>query len=148
MAIQFWVIAGLVAGCLVSIMLGWDNGIVGEIALGIIGGLAGSLLAALLFAVSGAVKQPNFIFAIIAFMIAVTLLVVKQITLTSRFTISIAGHIILGIVGGLVGGALASTLFVVSDTPDQINLIGIVIMFGTVALITIVRRLARTRVVE
>lgn len=143
MAIQFWMIAGLVAGCLVSIMLGWDNGVVGEITLGIIGGLVGSLLAVLLFLVSGT-TQPNLIFALIAFTIAVILLVVKHVVFASRFTVGVPGYIILGVIGGLVGGALASTLFVVSDSPNQINLLGIVVVFGTVTLITFIRRWART----
>ncbi len=145
MAIQFWIIAGLVAGCLVSIMLGWDNGIVGEITLGIIGGLVGSLLAALLFVVSGTSSYPNIIFAIIAFTMAVILLVIKHVVLASRFTVGVAGHVILGVIGGLVGGALASTLFVISDSPNQINLMGIVVVFGTVTLITLVRRWMRAQ---
>ena len=76
MAIQSWIIGGLVAGWLVGMMLGRGYGIAGDIVLGIIGGLVGGSLASILFV---AVNGPNAIAAMIAFACAAILLGVKRV---------------------------------------------------------------------
>jgi hypothetical protein len=50
------------------------------------------------------------------------------------------------IIAGLVVGSLATFLLVVSGTVDQVDVSAFVVAFGTMALITIVRRVARSRV--
>lgn len=84
MAIQTWIIAGLIVGGLVGMIIGRDDGVVASIILGIVSGLAGGSLAAILFVVSGAVNQANGIFAIIAFALAAILLVVKRVVIRPR----------------------------------------------------------------
>lgn len=58
----------------------------------------------------------------------------------------VVGDIILGIVGALVGGFLASALFGVSDPISGFNLTTIFIAFlGAVIIVAIVRALTGTR---
>jgi uncharacterized membrane protein YeaQ/YmgE (transglycosylase-associated protein family) len=146
MVMLFWIIAGLTAGWLVGMMLGTAYGIADDSILGVIGGLVGGLLAAILFVVSGTMDHANLIFALIAFTSAVILLVVKRVVVAFRHY-GIGGHILLGIVSGLVGGSSASILFVVSGAVNELNMIGVVIVFGTMALLTIVRKFARAHAV-
>jgi uncharacterized membrane protein YeaQ/YmgE (transglycosylase-associated protein family) len=60
----------------------------------------------------------------------------------------VLGDIILGIVGALIGGFLASALFGVSDPVSGINLTSIIVAFlGAVVVVGIVRALSGRRVV-
>ena len=60
----------------------------------------------------------------------------------------VIGDIILGIVGALVGGFLASTLFGVGDPVNGINITTIIVAFlGAVIVVAIVRALSGRRVV-
>jgi len=60
----------------------------------------------------------------------------------------VIGDIILGIVGALVGGFLASALFGVSDPVNGINLTSVIVAFlGAVVVVAIVRALSGRRVV-
>lgn len=59
----------------------------------------------------------------------------------------ILGDIILGIIGALVGGFLASALFGVADPVSGINLTTLIIAFiGAVVVVAIVRLLSGRRV--
>lgn len=51
------------------------------------------------------------------------------------------------IITGLVGGLLASILFVVSGAENEVKIVGIAFAFGTMTLITIIRKFARSRVI-
>jgi uncharacterized membrane protein YeaQ/YmgE (transglycosylase-associated protein family) len=60
----------------------------------------------------------------------------------------VLGDIILGIVGALIGGFLASALFGVPDPVNGINLTSIIVAFlGAVVVVGIVRALSGRRVV-
>ena len=50
------------------------------------------------------------------------------------------------IIMGLVLGSLAAILFFVSGAVNETNVIGFVVVFGTMILITIIRQFARSRV--
>jgi hypothetical protein len=50
------------------------------------------------------------------------------------------------IITGLVAGFLASILFVVSGAANETNVTGIVVVLGTMILITIIRKFARSQV--
>ena len=54
----------------------------------------------------------------------------------------IAGHILLGIVGGLAGALLATILFVVSDTMNHDNAIFAIIAYTSAAILLAVKRVA------
>jgi uncharacterized membrane protein YeaQ/YmgE (transglycosylase-associated protein family) len=59
----------------------------------------------------------------------------------------ILGDIILGIIGALVGGFLASSLFGVADPVSGINLTTLIVAFiGAVVVVAIVRLLSGRRV--
>jgi uncharacterized membrane protein YeaQ/YmgE (transglycosylase-associated protein family) len=51
------------------------------------------------------------------------------------------------IITGLVGGLLASILFVVSGAENEVKIVGIAVALGTMMLITIIRTFARSRVI-
>ncbi len=59
----------------------------------------------------------------------------------------VLGDIILGIVGGLIGGFLASAIFGIANPVNGINITSIIIAFlGAVILVAIVRALSGRRV--
>ena len=78
MAIQSWIIGGLVAGWLVGMMLGRGYGIAGDIILGIIGGLLGGFLAGTLFGVPDAVNGFNLPSILVAAVGAVILIAISR----------------------------------------------------------------------
>jgi uncharacterized membrane protein YeaQ/YmgE (transglycosylase-associated protein family) len=57
----------------------------------------------------------------------------------------ITGDIVLGIIGGLAGGSLASILFVVSGAANEMNVTGIVVALGAMILMLIIGRFAHSR---
>lgn len=57
----------------------------------------------------------------------------------------VIGDIVLGIVGALVGGFIASALFGAPDAVNGINIISIIVAFlGAVVVVAIVRGVSRT----
>jgi uncharacterized membrane protein YeaQ/YmgE (transglycosylase-associated protein family) len=56
----------------------------------------------------------------------------------------VVGDIILGIIGALVGGFLASAVFGVADAVNGINIVSLVVAFiGAVIVVALVRAVAR-----
>jgi uncharacterized membrane protein YeaQ/YmgE (transglycosylase-associated protein family) len=84
MAIQSWIIAGLIVGWLVGMVMGRHDGFLGDIILGIISGLVGGSLASILFIVAGAANGGNVVAAIFAFTGAAILLTMKRVVNRSR----------------------------------------------------------------
>ncbi len=57
----------------------------------------------------------------------------------------VIGDIVLGIVGALVGGFIASALFGAPDAVNGINIVSIIVAFlGAVVVVAIVRGVSRT----
>lgn len=67
MGILSWLVVGLLAGWLASLVMGSGHGLIGDIILGIIGALLGGFLAQQLFGIADAVNGINFFSVAVAF---------------------------------------------------------------------------------
>jgi uncharacterized membrane protein YeaQ/YmgE (transglycosylase-associated protein family) len=82
MNILSWIVVGLIAGWLASlVMKGGGYGVVGDIIVGIIGALVGGFIATNLLGVPGAVTGINLTSILVAFLGAVlTIAIVRALT--------------------------------------------------------------------
>lgn len=77
MGLLSWILVGLVAGWLASmVMRGGGSGVLGDIMIGIVGALLGGFLAGALFNVPDAVNGFNITSLLIAFLGAVLLIAI------------------------------------------------------------------------
>jgi len=79
MGILSWIIVGLIAGWLASmVMRGGGYGLIGDIIVGIVGALIGGFLAATLLKIPNAVNGINIMSILVAFIGAVILLAILR----------------------------------------------------------------------
>jgi uncharacterized membrane protein YeaQ/YmgE (transglycosylase-associated protein family) len=80
MGILAWLVVGLVAGWLASVVMrGGGFGLVGDIIVGVVGALIGGFLAATLLNIPDAVNGINFTSILVAFIGAVILIAVLRL---------------------------------------------------------------------
>ncbi len=85
MGILAWIIVGLIAGWLASLIVrGGGYGIVGDIIVGIVGGLIGGFLASALFGIPDPVNGINIVSIVVAFIGAVILLLILRAVAPAR----------------------------------------------------------------
>jgi uncharacterized membrane protein YeaQ/YmgE (transglycosylase-associated protein family) len=79
MGILAWIVVGLIAGWLASlVMRGGGSGILGDIILGIVGALVGGFLASSIFGVADPVSGINVTTIIVAFIGAVIVIAIVR----------------------------------------------------------------------
>jgi uncharacterized membrane protein YeaQ/YmgE (transglycosylase-associated protein family) len=79
MGILAWIVVGLVAGWLASIVMrGGGYGLIGDIIVGVVGALIGGFLAATLFNIPDAVNGINVTSIFVAFLGAVILIAILR----------------------------------------------------------------------
>jgi len=79
MGILAWIVVGLIAGWLASIVMrGGGSGILGDIILGIVGALVGGFLASSVFGIPDAVSGLNLTSIIVAFLGAVIVIAIVR----------------------------------------------------------------------
>ena len=80
MGILAWLVVGLVAGWLASVVMrGGGFGLVGDIIVGVVGALIGGFLAATLLNIPDAVNGINFTSILVAFIGAVILIAILRL---------------------------------------------------------------------
>jgi uncharacterized membrane protein YeaQ/YmgE (transglycosylase-associated protein family) len=80
MGILAWLVVGLIAGWLASVVMrGGGFGLVGDIIVGVVGALIGGFLAATLLNIPDAVNGINFTSILVAFIGAVILIAVLRL---------------------------------------------------------------------
>jgi len=80
MGILAWLVVGLIAGWLASVVMrGGGYGLVGDIIVGIVGALIGGFLASTLLNIPDAVNGINFTSILIAFIGAVILIAILRL---------------------------------------------------------------------
>ena len=80
MGILAWLVGGLIAGWLASVVMrGGGYGLVGDIIVGIVGALIGGFLASTLLNIPDAVNGINFTSILIAFIGAVILIAILRL---------------------------------------------------------------------
>ncbi len=85
MGILAWIIVGLIAGWLASLIVrGGGYGIVGDIIVGIVGALIGGFLASALFGITNPVNGLNIESIIVAIIGAVILIVILRAVAPAR----------------------------------------------------------------
>lgn len=88
MGILAWLVVGLIAGWLASlVMKGGDSGILGDIILGIVGALVGGFLALSIFGVVDPISGINITTVIVAFLGAVFVIAIVRALSHGRATI-------------------------------------------------------------
>jgi uncharacterized membrane protein YeaQ/YmgE (transglycosylase-associated protein family) len=79
MGILAWIVVGLVAGWLASVVMrGGGYGLIGDIIVGVVGALIGGFLAATLFNIPDAVNGINVTSIFVAFLGAVILIAILR----------------------------------------------------------------------
>ena len=86
MSVLSWILVGLIAGWLASVVMrGGSYGVVGDIILGIVGALVGGFVATNLLGAPGAVDGFNFTSILVAFLGAVlTIGILRALTPGAR----------------------------------------------------------------
>jgi uncharacterized membrane protein YeaQ/YmgE (transglycosylase-associated protein family) len=85
MGILAWLVVGLIAGWLASVVMrGGGYGLVGDIIVGVVGALIGGFLASQLLNIPDAVNGINFTSILIAFIGAVILIAILRLFSGSR----------------------------------------------------------------
>jgi uncharacterized membrane protein YeaQ/YmgE (transglycosylase-associated protein family) len=80
MGILAWLVVGLIAGWLASVVMrGGGFGLVGDIIVGVVGALIGGFLAATLLNIPDAVNGINFTSILVAFIGAVILIAILRL---------------------------------------------------------------------
>jgi uncharacterized membrane protein YeaQ/YmgE (transglycosylase-associated protein family) len=88
MGILAWIVVGLIAGWLASlVMRGGGSGILGDIILGIVGALVGGFLASSIFGVADPVSGINVTTIIVAFIGAVIVIAIVRALSHGRATV-------------------------------------------------------------
>ena len=79
MGILSWLIVGLLAGWLASLMMGSGYGLVGDVILGVIGALLGGFLARRIFGIADPVSGINFLSIVVAFVGSVIIIGISRL---------------------------------------------------------------------
>ena len=88
MGILAWIVVGLIAGWLASVVMkGGGSGVIGDIVLGIVGALVGGFLAANIFNIADPITGINLMTVLIAFVGAVIVVAIVRALSGRRMTV-------------------------------------------------------------
>ena len=88
MGILAWLVVGLIAGWLASVVMkGGGSGILGDIILGIVGALVGGFLASSIFGVVDPISGINITTLIVAFLGAILVIAIVRALSRGRATV-------------------------------------------------------------
>ena len=79
MGILAWLVVGLLAGWLASLVMGSGYGLIGDIILGIIGALLGGFLAQKVLGIADAVNGINLLSIVVAFVGSVIIIAISRL---------------------------------------------------------------------